>query len=341
MTEAGDTGFQSILFPPGAGPEGVDASPAYFADLNLDQVVADVTKGRSSYALDPLLYEPLRDPDAISYRQEVFRDLEDPELRSALSTFGTRMQAMRERFAWLRKLRHQYQQEALFLDVIADYVGAITVLVTDLRDAALSSRALRVTRNALAAHVAELAFRGLVEEAATLRSALAAISYTVQVRAGRVIVRRYEGEADYSGEVLQTFEKFRQGDAKDYPAGIREPLEMNQVEERILDRVAALFPDAFGALHAYAARHAHFLDERIARLDRELQFYLGYLDYTDPLLAVGLPFCYPKVTRMPKEVCATRTFDLPLAAKLVEEGGRVVCNDVTLQGAERVLVVSG
>ncbi|MDA8295426.1 MAG: DNA mismatch repair protein MutS [Actinomycetota bacterium] len=341
MAEASGTGFPSILFTLGSHLDTGDAAPAYFADLNLDQVVAAVTTGRSGYQLEPFLYSPLREPEGIAYRQEVFRDLEDAGLRALLTTFGSRMQAMRERLAVMHKLHHPYQQQPLFLDVVADYIGAVTGLAVDLEKATLRSGALRTTRDALRTHVNEPAFRALVEETDAVRSALGEITYTIQIRGSRVTVRRYEGEADYGAEVLATFEKFRQGVPKDYQVGFRESLQMTQVEERILERVALLFPDAFGALRAYAAHHVDFLDERIARLDRELQFYLGYLAYTDPLRATGLPFCYPKVTRAPKEVRVMRTFDLPLAAKLTEGNGNVVCNDVTLEGPERVLVVSG
>ena len=69
--------FRSILFgdtPPVAGADSCP-EPAFFHDLNLDQVTAWVTAGLGDYRLEPFFYTPLAGPDEISYRHEVFRDL--------------------------------------------------------------------------------------------------------------------------------------------------------------------------------------------------------------------------------------------------------------------------
>jgi DNA mismatch repair protein MutS len=75
--------------------------------------------------------------------------------------------------------------------------------------------------------------------------------------------------------------------------------------------------------------------------DREVQFYLAYLDYIAPLRRTGLPFCYPVLSDTDQDVCSHDGFDVALAHKLLKEDATVVGNDFDLQGGERILVVSG
>ena len=116
---------------------------------------------------------------------------------------------------------------------------------------------------------------------------------------------------------------------------------MNHVEAQILDLVAKLFPEPFARLADYRTRHDGYLDPTIARFDREVQFYLAYLGYIAPLKGNGLAFSYPRVSGRSKEISATATFDLSLAAKLLHGDTPIVGNDFYLEGTERVLVVSG
>jgi DNA mismatch repair ATPase MutS len=116
---------------------------------------------------------------------------------------------------------------------------------------------------------------------------------------------------------------------------------LTHVGARILALVARLFPEEFSALAEYCRRHAGFADPVIRRFDREIQFYLAYLEYIAPLRSAGLSFCYPDLTSDSKDIFARETFDLALAARLVRGGKAVISNDFELAGPERVIVVSG
>ncbi len=151
----------------------------------------------------------------------------------------------------------------------------------------------------------------------------------------------YDGEPDVSEEVASAFAKFQQGAVRDHRVRFREFSDMNHVESQILDLVARLFPAPFARLAEYRSRHDGFVDPTVARCEREVQFYLAYLEHIAPLKAAGLSFSYPRVSARSKEIAATATFDLALAAKLVAKNAPVVCNDFHLSGPERVLVVSG
>jgi DNA mismatch repair ATPase MutS len=105
--------------------------------------------------------------------------------------------------------------------------------------------------------------------------------------------------------------------------------------------VAKLYPDIFLNLDNYYAKNSNYLDEKIAVYDREIQFYIAYLEYVSILKRAGLKFCYPQISTQSKEVYDYEGFDLALAHKLITENSSIVCNDFYLKDRERIFVVSG
>lgn len=122
----------------------------------------------------------------------------------------------------------------------------------------------------------------------------------------------------------------------------RPPFFVDLNPDQVIDAITAgkQDPEVFGRLHEFCTRHAHFVDETIRTFDREIQFYLAYLEFIAPLKRAGLPFCYPAISTT-RQVHACESFDIALANRLVAAGAPVVCNDFYLQGKERVIVVSG
>jgi DNA mismatch repair protein MutS len=337
------TPFQSILFVQALGcsdGRGLE-EPSFFADLNLNQVLKSMTGGREHYDLAPLFYAPLHDVDAISYRHEVLRDLEKHELIVAVTEFAEAMQRMREHLVQVQKLHYELQKRAWFLDAVGIYCQSVRALAGELAKCELTSRGFRRFCRYLAEYVGGEPFTSLAAETQALKDALAKIRYAVRILGPRVTVSRYEGEPDYGAEVEETFAKFQQGAAKSYLASLPESVEMDHVEEKIAGLVAKLHPDVFGQLADYCGRQRDCIDQTIARFDREVQFYLAYLELIGRLAATGLPFCYPHVSAESKQVTAEDTFDIALADNLLAGRGIVVTNDFYLQGRERVFVVSG
>jgi DNA mismatch repair protein MutS len=343
LVAAGTTGFESILSErAGAGSgAGGRAEPDFFVDLNLDQVLDAMTAGREQYELAPFFCEPLRDADTVAYRHEVLRDLEKHEVLEPVSRFAEAMREMREHLAQVRTLHYQLQKQAWFLDATGVYCDAVRGLARDLAACEVTSRGLRRLSDYLAEYVSSDRFTSLAAETLALKDAVAGIRYAIRIYGPRVTVSRYEGEPDYSAQVQETFAKFQQGAVRDYLVRMPEPADMDHVEAQIAGLVARLYPDVFGTLAGYCARHRDFLDPVIGRFDREVQFYLAYLELAGRLKAAGLRFCYPAVSARSKQVAADDTFDIALACKLVPGGGTVVTNDLRLDGPERVFVVSG
>jgi DNA mismatch repair protein MutS len=345
MTQTPTVDQVSLLYPQ-AGFNHVAETPdedrSFAADLNLDQIVAAVTGDREERDLiTRVLFAHLRDCDVVRYRQEVFSDLDDPVLFDAVQRFADQMGRVRAHLRQIDQMRYRHQREGWLLDAASIYCDAVRSLAGCLASAGISSRALLALRDYVASYASSAGFTALVSDTKDQQDALGRIRYCTRVRGDRVEVSRYADEADYSAAVLATFDRFKQGAAKDYRVKYRTWPGMNHITAQIVELVARLFPEEFGALEEYCRRHAGFLDEGIRRADSELQFYLAYLDHIRPLRDAGLCFCYPEVSAHSKEVVATDTFDLALASKLVSGRKPVVTNDFCLTGRERVFVVTG
>ncbi|HUJ11884.1 MAG TPA: DNA mismatch repair protein MutS [Verrucomicrobiae bacterium] len=335
--------FRSILFEASQnGNSGLSTEPPdFFRDLNLDQIVDAITSGRDEYDLKPYFYTRLTSLDAITYRQEIMRDLERAAVFESLKLFAKQMRSVRQHRGTAEKAYYKYEKEAWLLDAVETYCEAVAELRDNMDQAEIGSRGLMSFRAYLDRHAESDQFAQLVQEADAVSAGLSSIRYALLIRDGSVTVRRYESEIDYSAVVEQTFARFKQGAVKDYRVGFPAYTNLNHVEAAVLDRVALLYPDAFRALDEFCAKHADFLDTTITVFDREIQFYIAYLEYIEPFKRKGLNFCNPQISDTSKHVSNRDGFDLALAGKLIRENKVVVCNDFTLSGRERIFVVTG
>jgi DNA mismatch repair protein MutS len=334
------TGGPSVLFERVRTPE-LGAAPACFRDLNLDQAVDAITARHEEYNLEPIFYTPLRNAQTIVYRQEVMRDVERQDISLCVERFAERMRRMRADRHLIEKLDYKRQQEVWYLEAVATYCEGVRDLSDGLREAAPDSRGLRAICAYLTEYVRSGKFLALVGETEKLRVELGEVRYTMTLKGSSIRVSDHEpDDADYGAQIERTFERFKQGAAKHHRASYASLKRMDHVEAAVLEFVTRFHPDLFAELEKYRETHSEFVDATLGRFDREIQFYVAYHAYTEPIKAAGLEFCYPEVSER-KEVGAKATFDLPLAHKLAEEKTEVITNDWQLAGGERIFVVSG
>lgn len=334
--------FRSVLFPDGA--TAVDqsaAEPGFFRDLNLDQIVAAITKGREEYDLTAFFHAPLDQVDHVAYRQEVMRDLEDAALISRVKSFAESMRTVRAYLAKVEQLTHLAEKQRWFVDAAELYCDAVADLVDYLSQASVASRGLWQLRQYAAEYAASDEFRSRRDEAKQVKAELATIRYRLHILQHRVEMLPYDGCDDYSKEVEGLFARFRQGDVEPYTFASTRSDSLNKVELMILDRVVQKYPEVFARLDAFFHEHQDFQDGLIADFDRQVQFYVAYLDYIGRFRSAGLRFCYPRVSHDSKETHCSGSFDLALAGKLAGEEGAIVANDFDMSGDERMVVVTG
>ncbi|QDP95993.1 DNA mismatch repair protein MutS [Microlunatus elymi] len=328
----------SLLFPAElTAIELADRPPDAFADLNLDQIVASLTAKREPYDLAPYLWTPLPTVAAVRYRQAVFDDLADDQLRHGLEEFAEAMRVMRRWQSAAEKTSYRRYGQGCRLEAIHRYLTALASLRELLQQVGPRSNALKSIMEYLDEYVASERFVELGKDNRRLQNELASLHYAVRIRGPKVTVTSERSDQDFSKVVTATFERFQQSDVDSHLIKLGPP-SFTHVDEQILGCLAKLNADLFGRLAEHCRRHATFIDAVISRFDRELQVCLGYLAITDPLRAAGLRFALPEFTD-PPALDVRSGFDLALGLNI--DPGRLVCNDATLEGDERALVLSG
>lgn len=237
----------------------------------------------------------MKDVGSIKYRQEVAHDLENEMLLENIESFAQKMILIRRYLAMIEKLTYKYHKEGWFLEAVEVYCDAVTCLVHDLNLAGLKSPGLLAFRDYITNYASSDGFTFLLAETKKIKADLSTIKYCLIIKGSKVTVRKYEQEIDYSADVEKTFEKFKQGAVKDYRVELPVRSGMNHVEAQILDLVAKLYPDIFLNLDDYWTKNAAYLDETIAVFDREIHFYVAYLEYIAKCKRAGLKFCYGRI----------------------------------------------
>ncbi|GAB3561811.1 MutS-related protein [Spelaeicoccus albus] len=330
----------SVLFGPGVPDDPKPREPESFSDLGFDQVVESITSELDHYELAPFFYTPLKTVDAIKYRHAVLRDLARPDVLAVVRDFTAAMRKCRADIDEAKARHYVLQRQAWQLAGIRRYCNAVHRLCRSLGDLDTGSDGLSSLHAYLTHYRASEEFEALDIGARNLLEQLADVKYSVLIDGNRVRVGPYEGERDYGADVQETFNKFRQGDAPSHLAKFSDYADMNHVEAQILGLVAKLNPETFTTLESYCREHREFTDPVVGRFDREVHFYVGYLDYIRPIEAGGLRFCLPTVSAHATTIHATDTFDVALAHQQAGNGP-IVTNSFTLTPPERIIVVSG
>lgn len=321
-------------------PQRLEA-PGYFRDLHIDQILDALVVGYEEFDLKPFFQAPLPNVDAIEYRHEVNRDLDDRGILAAVLQFTEQIAVVREHLRAASKMSYELQKKRWFLQATETYVDAVDSLLRDLRSLALQSQALNAFRQYVNDYCTSDHFIDLRHSTKQRLAELGSIDYTVLIRDNRVTVGTYEASPDYSEEIREVFNKFRQAPDREYQFNVSDRREMNHVEARILDLVASMHPQVFASLDEFFETRQDFADETLVRFDREIHFYLAYRRLVEGLRSRGLTFCLPTVSDRDKASHCSAGFDMALAIALRNSDAGVICNDWYLTGSERLIVVTG
>jgi len=287
-----------------------------------------------------VLLTPLAEPDAVVFRQEVFRDLALDATGGVLRQFATTLGQVRATLERAGRMRHPAERDRWVLDALERHDAAVASLAEGLTAAPLASRGVLAVRDHVAALVASPAFRSRRADVAGARAALDGVAVRLRIGQQRVVVSPVRDEPDMAEEIRSTFARIREGDPAPLPVDTFSTLDMNPLEAQILARVVRLEPEPFARMACTIAAHQPVVHPALAQIADDAAWYLAVLDLFVPLRAAGLGVGYPALAADGRLV-ATGLFDLALGRRLVAEGRGVVRSEVALAPHERRAAITG
>jgi DNA mismatch repair protein MutS len=332
----------SLLWPPGKpsepGPATLDESVLEDLDLGETARVLAGKDERRVRFVARVLSELVSDPLVIAYRQDALDDiLADETLRAGLEHVARLLDELlherggRQRGAW------SVTQIARRVSELEHYVQAATELRTSLEVAELRAASLIALRGYVLELTQTAEFQSLQAELPALRGQLDRVgSITIGVNLSHdftpesaVVLSLDQGKVEGRASLIGRL--FGRG-------GVQGVSALHEVD--IQNAGNALYRDLLKLLEAVVepvqdviGRYTRFNAFLLTDLEPELHLLLQAATLVRRLEEVGLPMCRPQIA--PAEARLVRLeegYNVALALKLAESGGRVITNTMTFGG---------
>jgi len=336
-------GFESILDK--KEPVKGVTRPAFFLDLNIDQILERITKGDRGI-LEYFEYFPF-DAECEGYRHDVFADIKENALYDALLTFNTIYNEFRDIENKKKSTRIDLQRPVWHFWGMEIYTRAITELKKALGNAKLTSDGFKGLKELLEAYTGTQDFILMSEKAAKLKADLLNLTVYANYENGRIQVtvedsNENNGEDEYenTAEYEDFLEQICAVNEKEFVNPFAVTDELTSFEQEIVKIVAKKNPDIFKVAEKLYKDIPEFEEKVFSRFADEIRFYLSYYEFEQKMIRAGFSFASP-ITSESQNICAKGLYDLALACVNNEKGKPVISNDLAFEKNELFFVLTG
>ncbi len=338
-------------------PESEGGRPAFFLDLNLNQVIDRICalweKNVSSY----YYYLPA-DKASEDYRRAVFADICSGDTYEILCEFVGEMSKWEEARGKRETVRSSLQKSAWFLTEAAAYCGAFYRLHERLQSIDLTSEGMRSFRKYLSGYLASTVFMELQETGNRLQEALSGFVLRFSYENERMSVEVNPATQERMTQESKTgeYDTFLQSAFPGLKRTMKSPFEIaidhSELEQEIVKVLQKLQPDFYKKSKKFYDMFSEYGDEKLLQFADEIAFYLSFRRFELSMGEQGYLFAAPK--REETKMQAVALYDLALACAKgkrrmggggnVETGlsdDNVVANDMSYLPGERFFVLTG
>ncbi len=308
--------------------------PAFFIDLNLDQILDRVCEGWGDKVRKLYGFFPATKEDE-EYRRAVYTDIKKDGVREALELY---YRSIRERFAYASRREaavERIQKHVWYLREVNTYICSLGKLSEELDRQEPASEGMKGLLAYLKECISAESFKNIKSVTAELWKELASFRVVLTYEKERFTIAEGKGEGGYEAFLKESFPDVK----RDYLSPFTDTEGYSSLEEEIVKLFRKKHRSFFKRLEAFCTEYPVYLNEGIAGIENEMLYYLAYAQFQKKMSEKGFNMCTPKASK--DKLTATALYDLALALTNMENGREVVPNKVYLAEDEKFFVLTG
>lgn len=309
--------------------------PAFYTDLNLDQVIGRAAGAWGDDTRKFYYYFPA-DEECEKYRREIFADVKQASVYEALLEFMKKMEEWKGICEKKKKVREEMQRHVWHIMETSCWCDAMEVLAERMKGSECRSKGLCLFRDFLRQYLDSGEYQDMRTRALQLHERLCGFRLRLTYDMELLTVSEEQAKGEYETFLKDCFPTHER--VLKNPFTAEEGLSV--LEYEVIRIFRKKHEDFFREAAGFYNAHAEYARETLVRFGREITYYLSFAQFERKMQEKGYRFAAPG-TDADKEMFATDLYDLALACVNAADQREVVSNDMNFSEGESFFVLTG
>ena len=333
----------SLLYLEGNPKRSTAECPIFFQDLNLDQIMDQVTEDWGQ-EVRALFYAFPESTSEEAYRRAIYDDVKKEEIYDAFMEFTMGMRIWKQYTERRERVLEELQKEVWYLRETQGYVASLERLKEKLEKAEPVSEGMKALLEWISKGLQEKEFQEFRLEVLALWQELSGFRVLLTYEKERFTIAEGKGTGKYDHFLSECFPSHE----KIFKSPFLGSEDFSNLEEELVRLFRKKHKDFFERLARFYQRNDTYVHEGVLELLTEMGYYLSYAKFQRKMQENDFQFCTPKVKDGEKKgktsencLSAKGLYDLALALTNLEKGQAVISNDAYLAADESFFVLTG
>lgn len=309
--------------------------PAYFLDLNLNQIIDRIHLIWGENVTSYYYYFPA-DKESEDYRRDIFADIKKEGMYEALLAFVEQMRARKEAAGKRESVQIKIQKAVWHLWEVGYYCDGLSALKQALDRAELCSDGMKAFYEYLTEYLDSDKFVQMQNTMDELRRQLLAYRITLTYENGQIAIAEGDVEGSYEAYLEKCFPK--------HPYELKTPftstLDLTNLEQELLQIFVKKNQEFFKNTEKFYKKYEKYADDVLVQFSAEICYYLSFRSFSLKMQEYGYEFTAPTVDET-KDMAASGLYDLALACASIRDKKPVISNSFYYGADEKFFVLTG